>query len=110
MMIVNKSIIFVLLLFCGAALGQSQDNKSQTLDINKSAQLYSLDNSLEILEITNGNIIFIFYADWCGPCQQMHIDTINPILERVRRQYIVCLVNIDKYKEHPFIKYAKSRN
>ena len=46
----------------------------------------------------NNNVLFDFYADWCGPCQTL-LPTINKLADELKDDVIIKKINVDEYPE-----------
>ncbi|MCL7762207.1 thioredoxin [Polaribacter sp. Z014] len=46
----------------------------------------------------NSNVLFDFYAEWCGPCQTL-LPTINKLADELKDEVIIKKINVDDYPE-----------
>ncbi|QVY64367.1 thioredoxin [Polaribacter sp. Q13] len=46
----------------------------------------------------NSNVLFDFYAEWCGPCQTL-LPTINKLADELKDDVIIKKINVDDYPE-----------
>jgi thioredoxin 1 len=44
----------------------------------------------------NSNVLFDFYADWCGPCQTL-LPTINKLADELKDDVTIKKINVDDY-------------
>ena len=46
----------------------------------------------------NSNVVFDFYAEWCGPCQTL-LPTINKLADELKDDVVIKKINVDDYPE-----------
>ncbi|MDN3618377.1 thioredoxin [Polaribacter undariae] len=46
----------------------------------------------------NSNVVFDFYAEWCGPCQTL-LPTINKLADELKSDVTIKKINVDDYPE-----------
>ncbi|AUC21751.1 MULTISPECIES: thioredoxin [Polaribacter] len=46
----------------------------------------------------NSNVLFDFYAEWCGPCQTL-LPTINKLADELKDDVVIKKINVDDYPE-----------
>ncbi|WP_405610271.1 thioredoxin [Polaribacter sp. Asnod1-A03] len=54
-------------------------------------------NVKNILE-NNSNVLFDFYAEWCGPCQTL-LPTIHKLADELKDDVTIKKINVDEYPE-----------
>lgn len=47
---------------------------------------------------TNKNVVFDFYADWCGPCQTL-LPIVNKLAAELQDNVVIKKVNVDQDSE-----------
>lgn len=103
-------VTFILLaVFVGNNLLANDVVDRQVVDIQDLPNLSELDTVLMVAEKENRDVIFVFSAKWCGPCQNFKQKTIAPLLPKMRSQYILYIVDVDDYKNHPMVKHLKEK-
>jgi thioredoxin 1 len=62
-----------------------------------------METQLEQIDVkniieNNSNVLFDFYAEWCGPCQTL-LPTINKLADELKEDVIIKKINVDDYPE-----------
>ena len=95
--ILSSFILMMALLACDTS--HSPVDESAILKVN--------DKNFQEKVLASDQVILVdFYADWCGPCQQL-----NPIIAALAKQYegkaVIAKVNVDEARDVSF-KYQVS--
>ena len=62
-------------------------------------KIYELDSIASLSELSEENIIYDFYANWCGPCKNL-TKSINLLSNESSFEDLALVkINVDKYSE-----------